>query len=158
MPIPRLSSGDRPRFAAWLGVALLLKALIPAGWMPVSVDGGVRLAPCGGWAKPAAPAPVAAPAPQHDAHTHHGMGAPSEAAAPTPAQGQHDGGHDGGQAGDQPCTFAGASFAWTFVDAPPLIEPLAPAPAPAQLLPHTVATGRGLAAPPPPATGPPLTA
>jgi len=56
---------------------------------------------------------------------------------------------------DAPCVFAGHGLA----DAPPPAMPAAPvrltlAPAPASPQRH-VAPGRGLAAPPPPATGPP---
>ncbi len=56
---------------------------------------------------------------------------------------------------DAPCVFAGHGLA----DAPALTllaAPLGPAPVPALSNPQTdVAPGRGLAAPPPPATGPP---
>ena len=63
-----------------------------------------------------------------------------------------------GQAGDHPCAFAGLGIA----DAPPpLLAVAAPAfTAPAVPTPDRVrlVPGRGLAAPPPPATGPPALA
>lgn len=111
--------------------ALLMRAWVPAGWMPAGAAEGTLLAPC-----PAA-GPVAAVA-EHG-HMHHGH--------PGPAS------HHGDE--HPPCAFAG--LALSLLDPPPAALP----PAPAQgdeavgLLAARVSPGRGLAAPPPPATGPP---
>ncbi len=62
--------------------------------------------------------------------------------------------HDG--ANDHPCAFAG--LAQAFAAADPVALPIT-LPAPVidpPLVPASVAVGRGLAAPPPPQTGPPL--
>ena len=115
---------------AWLGtllaLAIALKLLVPQGWMPDS-RGGLML--CSG------KVPVAVPAMTHGGHGKHDA----------PAK----------QAADHPCAFAGPSMA----AAPPV--PLAALTAPPvtsdalPITPFAVAVGRGLAAPPPPATGPP---
>ena len=118
-------------------LALMLRALVPTGWMPVAAEGGgLGLAPCQAWS----PAPESPPA----AHSHHGA----------PEQPRHRDDH-GGKA-EQPCAFAGLSLSWTGaspafdlapppVTAPPALAVFgAPAPAPR------------LAAPPPPSTGPPF--
>ena len=61
----------------------------------------------------------------------------------------------GAATADQPCAFSGLAMPWTGAEsAPDLILP-APVAAPLFLTP-LVAIGRGLAAPPPPSTGPPL--
>ena len=115
--------------------ALLLRLAVPAGWMPVAqADGRVRLALCPG----AAPA-----ASKHMAHV---MG-----------QRAHDHGpasHDRGEHAP-PCAFTGLALAAALPDvapAPRLLPIVAPPPAMRRAL---VSIGSGLAAPPPPQTGPP---
>lgn len=105
-------------------LALLARALVPAGWMPVADAGGVRLGLCDS-------AVMAMPGMKHGPAPMHHQGAP-----------------------DHPCAFAGAAAA---LDSPVLAPPapflaawIAPRSAPA-----AIAIGRGLAAPPPPPTGPP---
>lgn len=96
--------------------------------MPVADGGGARLVPCSG----------AGPMVMGAGHAHDR--------------------HDGQSRVDSQCPFAAAAV--PLLDAPP--PPLAP-PAPrasySEALPApAAAVGRGLAAPPPPATGPPLSA
>lgn len=134
---------QRALFANILGLALLLKALVPAGWMPVFDNGIVTLRLCGGWA----PAPEAErPAEAHHIAEH---GAPAAAA-------DHDR-HDSEPSGsDQPCSFAAAAFAWTESDS--AFAPRAPPPASLRVgtFSPSVSVGRGLAATPTPSTGPPV--
>lgn len=123
----RRSRAGQGRIVALLALALFVRALVPAGWMPVAGPDGVHFALCPDQA------PVAHAAPGHHGGNDHGQ-------APAP---------------DQPCAFAGLGLA---ADAPPPAPVILPAtiPAmPAQVLRTAVAVGRGLAAPPPPATGPP---
>lgn len=109
-------------------VALLTRLAVPVGWMPAE---GLRLAPC----------PAAGPIATMSGAHHH------------PA-GKH--GHKGG--GGEACPFAAFAGA---IDAP-MQPPLVTMPVPVTTLPLAirlaVAIGAGLAAPPPPATGPPATA
>lgn len=117
---------------ALFACAMLARAIVPAGWMPVAGVDGFRIVLCSG----AGPMPVARP--------HHAM------------VGMHHGeeaGHDNPGA-DHPCAFAGVTPA---IDAPTLVLPL---PLPflrvgSGLIRLLVAIGHGLAAPPPPQTGPP---
>lgn len=115
--------------------ALVLRLLVPAGWMPQANAAGIALAWCddsgisGGEAPAEARALLAKaigekPAPEHKS---------------TP---------------DQPCAFAAAAQPLAAVGFAPL--PPAPASHVEPLRPTLVATpGRGLAAPPPRSTGPP---
>ena len=116
-------------------LALMLRALVPTGWMPVPTGGGgLGLAPCQAWS----PAPAPAPA----AHGHHAA----------PEQPRHD---DHQNKPDQPCAFAGLSLSWTG-DLPGFDPPSPPQSILAE--PSTApesAVARTLAAPPPPPTGPP---
>ncbi len=120
---------------ALLACALALRLLIPAGWMPVVDATGLHLTLCSG-SGPIEPV------------THHDM----KAMAGTAHHHQHH--HEQGMP-DHPCAFAGLGLA--------LAEPVLPeialiAPvveATVAVIPATVAIGRGLAAPPPPPTGPP---
>lgn len=124
---------------------LLARTAVPAGWMPaMAADGGVVLAPCSGMGVATLPA----------AHAMPGM----EMAADMPGMATHDAGDTSERhpdsAGDHPCSGAGIAVA---LAAPAAILPgawgMAPRAAPvAQLIPTI---GRGLAAPPPPSTGPP---
>lgn len=117
--------------------ALVLRLLVPAGWMPQTNAAGIALAWCddsdisGGEAPAEARALLAKavekPAPEHK---------------PAP---------------DQPCAFAAAAQPLAAVDFAPL--PPAPAIHAEPLRPALVAVpGRGLAAPPPRSTGPPTLA
>ena len=125
---------------ALLAFAFLLRIIVPAGWMPA--HGEIGFIPC----------PVAAP------------GVEPQAADPSHHGGAHATHHDASSSTDQPaddhgekkgCDFAPLGLAWA-----------APAPAVLELtsrLPETRAftaaprayVGQGLAAPPPPSTGPP---
>ena len=129
----------------WLiGLALIVRALVPAGWMTAAAaGGGIALIPCTGVVPAASTA---------DSMTI--SGAHHHAAAP---HGGHHGG-DGQQGHDgkpqQPCVFAGLALASTSSAPPALLAPVqivSPAARPRQ----TRFAGRGLAAPPPPSTGPP---
>ncbi|HEX4694396.1 hypothetical protein [Sphingomonas sp.] len=132
---PRL---DRTRLVGLmlLIVALLGQTAAPEGWMPVvASSGGVVVVPCDGMGPNAAMAMMMPGGKNsHDQMPHHG------------------------QAGDHPCAAAGIGIA----DAPPPIlqiamAPVAPIETPDLPAPDTL-PGRGLAAPPPPATGPPARA
>jgi len=119
---------------AILAVAMLARALVPAGWMPAIQGDRVRLILCDGTAT-AAIAPVGAMA----GMAHHGRDAPAH--------------HPGGMP-DHPCAFAGAvaALASPLAASPPILRPAAAVALPERRL---VSIGRGLAAPPPPPTGPP---
>lgn len=128
--------GLRTIALALLACALALRLLIPAGWMPVHDAQGFHLTLCSG----TGPEPL----PAHAAMAgmaHHGTH-------------RHDHQHDQGMP-DHPCAFAGLGMV--------LAEPVLPAVAPIVAtvepaivaIPAAVAIGRGLAAPPPPPTGPP---
>jgi hypothetical protein len=122
-------TGSRDRIALLLVVAaLLVRLLIPAGWMPAAA-GGFSITVCTGmgenrqvW--------IAADGSVHDQ-------------APVDAR------------SDQPCIFAGMAAALDVPLATALPLVIAVATAAPVALHHAVAVGRGLAAPPPPATGPP---
>ncbi|PSJ39383.1 hypothetical protein [Allosphingosinicella deserti] len=131
-------NGHRTLLAFAVGSVLLLRLLVPVGWMPVFEGGQIRLALCAGWA----PGPVASPSAHAGHSAHH-----DESPAPS-----HD---TGNQGHDAPCTFASASLPWLGIDAIAL-EPVINANAAAGVLALVSAPGRGLAAPPPPSTGPPL--
>jgi hypothetical protein len=112
--------------------ALLMRAWVPAGWMPAEAGDGALLAPC-----PAAGPPGIA---AEHRPMHHGHSGPAS--------------HSGDE--HKPCAFAGLTL--SLLDPPPAALPPAPARAgeggPLPIAPAAV--GRGLAAPPPPATGPPI--
>jgi hypothetical protein len=122
----------RRRFA-WLMLlvgALLARGLTPDGWMPVaSAAGGFTIAPCDGHG----PSSVMAMP----------MGKPHHKMPPK------------GQTGDHPCVFSGIGIADATPPLPTIVAPVRrviDAPAIQRVI---TAPGRGLAAPPPPATGPP---
>lgn len=126
-----LSLRRRLTWLALLVGALLAHALTPEGWMPAaSAAGGIQFTLCPG----AGPAHVMVQT--ADGKMHH-----------KPA--------GKGRAGDHPCTFAGVGLGDATppvptVRTPERLDTLAP------LIPAAGAIpGRGLAAPPPPATGPP---
>jgi len=126
------SGTNRRRYATLLAVlALGLRILIPSGWMPAADR--IGLMPCFGTAAPMASTTRMA---------HH-------------AASRREG-HDKSDQGDKTCAFVG--FAGL------LAEPDAPASAPALLVTQSLppifaapaTVGAGLAAPPPPPTGPPI--
>lgn len=122
--------GGRAR--AWLGLvlalALALKLLVPQGWMPGA--GGLVLCSEG---MSAQAGPVVHAAMGGDAHKAPGHALP-----------------------DHPCAFAGLGLAATPVlPAATLAPPVVPVAA-VERASYVVSVGRGLAAPPPPATGPPF--
>ena len=136
------SGARRPRMLALalLACALLLRLLVPAGWMPVSDANGVHLTLCSGTGPMTMPSMAAiAPSPTMAGMSHH---------MPTDQQG----------APEHPCAFANLGLAVAEPGPLALLPPVASAtlmPAGVALL---VSIGRGLAAPPPPPTGPPAIA
>lgn len=145
MPMLRSQARDHALAAVLLGAALLFKGLVPAGWMPAYEDGRLGIILCSGW-RPAPPEPVAAHGAHHAGHE-----------APQPSH--HSGSGDDPQHDtQQPCTFAGATMPWLgAAEAGPQLAALLPRET-GSSFPLIVSVGRGLAAPPPPATGPPLLA
>ena len=120
---------------AVLACALALRMLVPEGWMPVSDAQGFRITLCTGTGPMDMTMAMPGMAMKHG-HTDHG---------PQPMQ-------------DHPCTFAHLGLAFAEPLLPALaLPPLARAEALAAK-PLAIAIGRGLAAPPPPATGPPILA
>lgn len=117
-----------------LAAALLGKLLVPGGWMPVQADGhGVRIILCSG------DGPLDA---WLDA-----TGKVHKGKLPSDSKGARD-----------TCPYGALSAP---ADLPLVLALPAPAltgPAPQRLPEIAVAVGRGLAAPPPPATGPPHSA
>lgn len=139
------SSRGTLRLRWWLLLlaALAMRAGVPAGWMPSAT--GVGFALCG----TGAPTPTLA-----QLAPYRGDGAPVTIAANRWLM-AHDDAPTPEPKTDHPCdTAAGPALlaALPLLTAPPV--PAAPAPARAPAL----APGRGLAAPPPPATGPPALA
>jgi len=127
--------------------ALAVRVLVPAGFMVGhTASGAPALVLCPGQNE----APVATP-------MHHDMAHMMPDGSMM--SGDHDAGkqsHDPGT--DRPCAFAAVGLA---VDMPIPAPLLAPAPAPAFIALLSQAPGnpgRGLAAPPPPSTGPPAIA
>ncbi|MCX8476231.1 MAG: hypothetical protein MT490_10590 [Sphingomonas sp.] len=115
--------------------ALVLRLLVPAGWMPQADAAGIALAWCDDSGISGGEAPAEAKA----------LLAKAVGEKPVPAH---------KPAPDQPCAFAAAAQPLAAVDFAPL--PPAPATLAEPLRPTLVATpGRGLAAPPPRSTGPP---
>ena len=138
------SSGGVPQlWLVLLGLGLLARALVPSGWMPVLDAEGLRLTLCSGWVEPSAPASTSI--------DHHEMGQ----AQPHPEHGvtgKHDPSKKSGYSA--PCTFAASALTAPLSPAPAIIL-FAPAPS-SPYFPFTlVRVGQGLAAPPPPSTGPP---
>ncbi len=128
--------------AAVIACALLLRLLVPAGWMPVSDAQGVHLTPCSG------------------------SGPMTMAMGPMKpmARGQTVAGMTHPMPGDQqgvpehPCAFANLGLALAEPEMPVMMLPIAPAALVPAGLAMLVSIGRGLAAPPPPPTGPPAIA
>ena len=126
-------------------LCLLARGIIPAGWMPTFTAQGVSLVLCSGTA--------VEPASRPSAHNQHGAHADQDSSGKS-----HDDSdkskHD---MANQPCSFAAATVDLPWPDAPAAI--FTPTDSDLQFDRfHAVALGRGLAAPPPPSTGPPITA
>lgn len=134
MGIANMRNGGWRRVALLLvACALLLRIAVPAGWMPQAQAQGVTLAWCSGMGD-AAPAEAKALIAK----------AIGEKAAP-----KHK------PASDQPCAFAAAAHPVAYADPAPLPAPAAHEPVAVHAVPVAF-PGRGLVAPPPFATGPPL--
>ncbi|KQS02091.1 hypothetical protein ASG11_14970 [Sphingomonas sp. Leaf357] len=151
-----LSRARHDLLIAALLCVLIARVAVPAGWMPMlTADGGFVLAPCSGMgAVPMANAPSAHGMPAHDmaGMTMAGMAGAEHHVAPDKPNDRHP-----DPAGDHPCSGAGVAVALT---TPPVALPAALALAAmtvpsARLIPNI---GQGLAAPPPPSTGPPTLA
>jgi hypothetical protein len=127
---------------ALLGSTLLLRALIPTGWMPVQTASGFVIELCSG-RMPAGDSPQAQAAREL-----------LDAALAGTTQ-RHD--DRPSPPHDQPCTFAGLALPW-MASAEPAQSVPAPEPAAIRPVALAAAVGRGLPAPPPPSTGPPLRA
>jgi hypothetical protein len=124
--------------ALLLALALLTRLLIPAGWMPGANASGFRLELCSGFGPPP-PAMLKA----------------AEDVAKR-LNGSKHGGKDRAN-GDQACGFGALALGWEAISAPAIAAPgIAAAAWPFRTF--SVAVGRGLAAPPPPSTGPPAIA
>lgn len=122
---------NRTLAALLVALALFVRAVVPGGWMLESAERSVTLTLCA------------------DA-----SGTPKQVVVPL--GGKHDASKD--QAGKHsPCAFAGMAAALdpAFASADLLSPATEPVRQPAAL---SVAIGRGLAAPPPPQTGPPVIA
>jgi hypothetical protein len=130
-----------------LACALAVRVLIPAGFMlGQTASGAPALVLCPGQNE----LPISAPAMHHDmAHMMPGGR----------VMATHDAGHQNHDPGtDRPCAFAAVGLAVDMLISAALLAP-APPPAFAALLSHAPSDpGRGLAAPPPPSTGPPAVA
>ncbi len=118
-----------------IACALLARVLIPQGWMPVETDRGWQISICGGTG------PVE-------------MAASPVLAAAVKAM-RHGSDEQDTNANDHACTFSGLTVA---LDGPPVPILDHPSLSAANWSPRAIpaiAVGRGLAAPPPPSTGPP---
>jgi hypothetical protein len=119
---------------AILFAALMLRIAVPQGWMPAQMADGWRIVLCSGsgpMEMSGMPAAMAMPGMKH-----------------MPA------GHDHGTA-EHPCAFSALALALAEPVAPSLPEPMVAATAWLLALGRIVTLGHGLAAPPPPSTGPP---
>jgi hypothetical protein len=117
---------------AVLTCALALRLLVPQGWMPVSDSHGFRITLCSG-------------------------SGPVDMDMAMPGMAMHHGKADHGQQPmpDHACAFAGLGLALAEPVLPTLLAPSAITTEAMAPKPLAIAIGRGLAAPPPPSTGPP---
>jgi hypothetical protein len=111
---------------AILAAVLVLRVLVPQGWMPVHTAQGWQITICTGTG------PMQMTMPELPGH-HHQDHVP----------------------GDHPCTFAGFALALDRAAPPILVLPPLSFSGWLIVAGRSIAIGRGLAAPPPPATGPP---
>jgi hypothetical protein len=143
MTLRRALRACAPAWLLLVAVTLAARVLVPAGYMADrGADGSVRLTLCSG-VMPAKPVIA------HHAPDHH-------AAAGYHAAPAHPDKSDPPSKEAQPCAFAVAGAA---IDTPQADAPLLPATAHLATLTTqrvSLAPGRGLAAPPPPSRGPPV--
>lgn len=148
MRIGARKAGDGLAFAALLLLALLIRMAVPPGYMLAPGAGAWPVVPCDGFG----PAPPPAAPDAHAAHSghdmahggHHAHQAPPGEDAPEPTHKT-----------DHPCAFGGLAAG--------VVAPVVPAVVLPVLVPAVMSVfrfaeimaGRGLAAPPPPQTGPP---
>lgn len=117
---------------------LLARGFTPDGWMPATnAAGQIEITLCPGSGPVDGPMTMSMDL-SHDQMDHK-----------APAK---------GQASDHPCAFAGIGLADTTAALPSIVAPLRPVAALPGLPNIVAAPGHGLAAPPPPATGPPALA
>lgn len=137
--------GVHASLLALIGAAMLVRALVPMGWMPVRTADGFTIQLCAGLTPGVDPNAITT------------ANELLQAALAGAVQ-QQDDHNDRSDLNDQlPCTFAGLTPFAPPAGLATFVAPL-PAAAPVQPLALTAAIGRGLPAPPPPATGPPLNA
>jgi hypothetical protein len=138
--IRHLARKSRGLFGLVLAASLFMRLWVPTGWMPVAGPSGLHMELCSGWAAPVRHDPVP-PAAMHAMDHHaHAPAAPEK--------------HDPNKHPHQPCPYASLAMACGETGAPPSIVPpvfaaLQPNPGPSS------SRMAGLAAPPPPSTGPP---
>lgn len=134
---------------AALLLALALRAMIPAGWMPSTGSFGLML--CNGTAQMPTYGEIA---------RQRSDGVPFEIAVARAAIERAEGKAPAAPTPEEPhpCAFAGMAPVLPPPVPAALPAPFEHAPAPTPIADGTVAVGRGLAAPPPPATGPPALA
>ncbi len=132
----RIREGRGQTALLLLCLAMFMRLLVPAGWMPVeTASGGLAITLCSGSGP--MPMTIAGPTAAAMKAMHHGTD-------------QQDHGP-----GDHPCTFSSLAMA---LDEPPLLVidlPKLIVEAWTASTGLAVSIGRGLAAPPPPSTGPP---
>ena len=129
------SRGHRMLALAVVACALALRLLVPQGWMPVADGHGFRLTLCSG------SGPMEMPT----------------ASMPGMA-GHHDDSGHGQPAAEHPCAFANLGLALAEPVLAVFAAPLLSSSEAIDPKPLAIAIGHGLAAPPPPSTGPPLSA
>jgi hypothetical protein len=150
MTMPRQATTGASHLLTLLLVALAIRAVVPAGWMPVVADHRLSFVLCNGWS---GETPAPAPHGEHGEHAAHANVHAGSHHAPEPdeQQGQHS--------SESPAICAYAAIASALADPP--AEP------PADLFTGNgfawqvalrPAPFSGLAAPPPPSTGPPALA
>ena len=122
-------------------LALAMRLLVPTGFMwDTAAQSGAQLVPCSGMAPPSS-----APA----AHAMHHMAMAGAA---------HEKGKESGEGANRECAFSALGGALDLAD--PFVAPAVPLFAAAALpilVRQASAPGHGLAAPPPPSRGPPVT-
>ena len=121
---------DRRVALALIACAVLVRVLIPAGWMPTTgADGTIRIAICTGMGAQTAWI-------DRDGKLHR----------EAPSNGHHD---------PQPCGFGALTLGLDQTPALAIPMPFAAVGVVEMAARQTVSVGHGLAAPPPPSTGPP---
>jgi hypothetical protein len=84
--------------------ALLMRAIVPAGFMPMATANGIELVLCSGMAQPSDPTTAPAAAGMMPGMQHHAM--PDHAMPDHALQGRGDGGHQIPAKPEAPCAFA----------------------------------------------------